>query len=240
VSSPEKNLRILNPSNFIDSNNIYRIQSVTDDSPDISAKLSRNPHLSGLSFYSSAGKRYKDLSSFLKKFRCASCHIYGKMAAIPNKNKDAAHLVEALICTNCSHVAPLQLPIDRFNIGKTSTGVDKRPLISGKNTKFRMPISESEKMGFNRVLKRNHVNRGSSKTKLITDDSETKPNNSMLKTINRQLHRSNLPMPTHSTIMKVEDIDKQDYEFSQYMRGMGIVKQVTTPPEKVRRGIFLY
>jgi hypothetical protein len=164
------------------------------------------------------------------------------MAAIPSKNKDTAHLIDALVCTNCNHVAPLQLPIDRFNIGKTSTGVDKRPVISGKNTKFRMPLSESEKMGLSKAMKRSQVNRniGNSKTKLITDETDVRPGDTMMKTIHKHLRKANLPSPTHSTIMKMEEIDKSDYEFSQYMRGMGIIRQVSTPPEKVRQGIFLY
>jgi Pyruvate/2-oxoacid:ferredoxin oxidoreductase delta subunit len=242
MSSPDKILRVLSPSNFVDSNNLYRIQSVNDNSPDISAKLSRNPNYSGLSYYAASGRRYKDLTSFLKKFRCSNCHVYGMMAAITNKNKDTSHLIDALVCTNCNHVAPLQLPIDRFNIGKTSTGVDKRPVISGKNTKFRMPISESEKIGLNKAMRKSYPNRniGNSKTKLITDESDIKPSDTMMKTIHKHLRRANLPAPTNSTIMKVDDIDKQDYEFSQYMRGMGIIRQVSTPPEKVRQGIFLY
>lgn len=164
------------------------------------------------------------------------------MAAIPNKDKDSTHLINALLCTNCNHVAPLQLPIDRFNIGKTSTGVDKRPVIRGKNTKFKMPLSESEKIGLGRAMRRSVPNRniGNSKTKLISDESQTQPNDTMMKTIHKHLRRANLHVTTNSTILKVEDIDKQDYEFSQYMRGMGIIRQVSTPPEKVRQGIFLY
>lgn len=220
---------------------MYRIQSVTENSPDFSAKLSRNPNYAGLSYYSATNRRYKDLSTFLKKFRCKSCHMYGGMKAITTDQK-APHMIQSLICSNCSYVAPLQLPIDRNNLGKTSTGMDKRPNLVGKSTKFKTPISEVEKMGFDKALRKGSQTRyiSNRKTKVIDDDVNVKPNDSMMKLVHKQLRRSNLPTPTHSTIMKMEDIDKQDMEFSQFMRGMNIVRQVTTPPEKVRQGIFLY
>jgi len=240
MSSESKNLRILNPQNFVNPNNMMRIESVRDES-DKQAKLSSHPQYAGLSYYAQSGRKYKDLTQFLKKFRCKHCHVHGLMKAIAG-DKKTPHIIQALICANCSHIAPLEMPIDRNNIGRTSTGIDKRPLLVGKNTKFKMPLSEVEKMGFDKALTKGIPNRriGNSKTKLISDDLSDKPNDSIMKTIHKHLRRANLPISTHSTIHKVEDIDKQDYEFSEFMRGMGIVKQVTTPPEKVRQGIFLY
>lgn len=194
-----------------------------------------------MSYYATAGKKYKDLSQFLRKFRCKNCHIYGMMKAI-STDKKASHMIQALICANCKHVAPLEMPIDRHNIGKTSTGLDKRPTLTGKSTKFKMPVSESEKTGLNRALRKSTPNRniGNSKTKLITDETETKPGETLMNVVHRHIRRAGLPNPTQSTIMKVQDIDPQDQEFSQFMRGMNIVRQVSTPPEKVRQGIFLY
>jgi len=237
----EKGLKILNPSNFIDSNNVMRITSVTDTGIDKDAVLSRNPRLANLSYYTQTGRGAKDLHSFLRKFRCKNCHNYGQMKPVKSK-PNSPHIIEALMCGICLYMHPLDVPIDKNNIGAVSPGVDKRPSLIGKSTKFKSPISEGQKLGLGKILRKSrpeYMKQGNSRTQLLSD-SEPKPNN-MLKLIHSSLKKSGYPnVSVHSSIKKVEDIDKDDIEFSQYMSGMGIVRQVTTPPEKVRQGVFLF
>lgn len=201
---------------------MMRIESVRDES-DKQAKLSSHPQYAGLSYYAQSGRKYKDLTQFLKKFRCKNCHIYGHMAAISGDQK-SPHIIQSLICTNCSHIAPLEMPIDRFNIGKTTTGMDKRPNLVGKNTKFKSPISEVEKLGLDKALRKNSPRRFSSKTRLLeTPLDNVKPGDSMMKIIHKQIHRANLPAPTHSIIKSV--YDPSDPQFNEVMSGLGMIKE---------------
>ena len=199
-----------------------RIESVRDNS-DKQVKLSSHPSYAGLSYYAQSGRKYKDLTQFLKKFRCKNCHIYGHMAAIQGDPK-TPHMIQSLICTNCSHIAPLEIPIDRLNIGKTTTGIDKRPNLVGKNTKFKSPISEVEKLGLGKALLKNSPRRSSSKTRLLeTPLDNISPSDTMMKVIHKHLRRANLPAPTHSIIKNV--YDPSDPQFNEIMGGKGIIKE---------------
>jgi transcription elongation factor Elf1 len=220
--SEDRNLRILNPKNFVNPNNLMRIEAVMDDS-DKQTKLSHNPHYAGLSYYSSSGRKYKDLASFLKKFRCKNCHVYGHMGTI-STDKKSPNMIQALGCSNCGHIASLELPMDKNNLGKTSTGMDKRPNLVGKSTKFKEPISESEKLGLDKALRKNSPRKSPQKTRLLETPLDTiKSGDSMMKVIHKHLRRANLPMPTHSLIKSVYDV--QDDDYNKFMQGKGIIKE---------------
>jgi len=223
----DKILRVLNPKNFVDPNNPMKIEAIRDMSGDKDDVVLRNPHYATMSYYAKSGRKYKDFSSFLKKFRCKKCKVYGKMAALSMKDKP--NMVEALLCTNCNFLAPLEHPVDKYNLGSGTSGIDKRPTIVGKATKFKMPISESQKLGISKALKKNSPEylrqQYSRKTHLLNTSLQDSPtDNSMMKIIHKHLRRANLPMPIHSTVKSVYDAD--DPDFNNMMEGKGIVKEI--------------
>lgn len=235
--SSERGLRILNPTNFIDSSNPFKIQTIHDASdPDM--VLSKHPQYANMSYYSK-GRRYKDFTSFLKKFRCKSCHAYGTMGGII-KDKARPNIIEALGCSNCGYIAMLEAPIDKNNLGATSTGMDKRPTLVGRSSKFKMPISEAEKLGISRALRKNlppHLRNRNSKTALLdTSLQDNSPGNNLSKTIRKSLARAGFPLPSSHSNIKAH-YDKADPGYDAFMQGKGIISEHTdyTRPDIQRR-----
>lgn len=231
--SSDKNLRILDTKKLVDSENLYRIAAISDNSMDREAMLNRNPSYAGMSYWAHTGKKYKDLSSYLKKFRCKHCNAYAKMSAI--SRKDRPEIIDALICTNCSTVSPLDVPIDKNNIGN-SMAVQHRPTLIGKSTKFKSPLTESEKLGLRKPSLRNLPGGGSPKTFLLEDQYGSKsPENSMFKIVTKHLRRAGFPMPTTHSVMR-KNIENDDADFSRMMEGKGVIKNtIDIKAEDIRR-----
>ncbi len=221
----------MNPRNFVDPNNLMRITAITGPDDSREAVLKRNPQYSQMSYYSQHGRKYKDLATYLKKFRCKNCKAFGCMAAVAMKNRP--NIIESLYCTNCSHLASLTVPIDRNNLGN-SMAVEHRPSLVGKATKFKQPLSETQKLGISRAARSNLPNLRNSKTFLLEDQYQDKsPSNSTM--LNRHLRRNNFPLPsTHSVIKK--NVDKDDDDFARMMSGKAIVKEtVDYTPNDIRK-----
>lgn len=210
-----KILKYFDKSKLIDANNPYRmteIRNVFDDT-----YVNTHPEAKYMSYHTAIRKRYKDLPSFLRKFRCKKCMLYGTMKAIPDEQKK--NLTIALICSNCTNLVHLDSPIDNDN----TAGIEKRPELIGRATKMKQKASQSEKLGIDDALRKNSPYNISEKTFLLKDSVTETPRdfNSLVR---KHLKRVGYPMPIHSGIVK-SVYDAEDMQYNAFMQGKSLTKE---------------
>lgn len=190
------------------------VHDVTDD-----RYLATHPEARYMSYHTSVKRKYKDLSSYLRKFRCKYCQSFGNMKAIANDTNP--HVISALICSNCNHIFHLDIPIDEQNLG-----IEKRPELMGRATKMKHKLSESEKLGIDKASRKDSPRNISLKTFLLKDSSDLSSISDMRQIVNKSLRRAGYPIPTQNSIIK-SVYDAEDMQHNIMMEGKAILKEKT-------------
>ncbi len=212
-----KILRYFDKSKLLDPNNPYKMQSIlpiTDD-----RYLERHPEAKYMSYHTATKKKYKDLASYVKKFRCKNCEQYGNMKAIGD-SKNPKFIV-GLICSNCQHIFHLDSPIDEENIA-----MDKRPELLGRATRMKQRLSESEKLGIDKASRKNSPQKISAKTFLLKDSSIVSTSADFSQIVKKSLKNTGYPVPVHTGLIK-SVYDAEDLQFNAMMQGKSIMKERT-------------
>jgi RNase P subunit RPR2 len=222
--SYEKDLKVLGKNKLIDPNNPYKIEEIEDFGAQ-DRILERHPEYRSLSYHTSITGKYKDLTEYIRRFRCKSCHAYKTMKAIRDENN--RNLITALICSSCNHLVPLDVKVDINNIGKQTLGLDKRPELRGKSTKLKAPLSESQKLGLD---KRGLLDKSleSPRTTLFLEDSTDKKPSNYITMINKHLRRYGFPSVTNPAVKNIDQIEPMDEGFRQFMHGKQLLSSKTT------------
>jgi hypothetical protein len=217
VQDNGKILKYFDKSKLIDANNPYKmteIRSVFDDT-----YVQTHPEAKYMSYHTAVRKRYKDLPSFLRKFRCKKCMLYGTMKAIPDETKK--NMTIALICSNCMNMVHLDSPIDN----EDGAGIEKRPELIGRATRMKQKTSQSEKLGIDDALRKNSPVIISSKTFLLKDSITESPRD-FNQLVRSHLKRVGYPIPFRHSIIK-SVYDAEDMQYNAFMQGKSLVKEKT-------------
>lgn len=216
--SYDKDLKILGQKKLIDPNNPYRIAEI-HDLGDPEQVLQRHPEYKSLSYHGSVHNKYKDLTQYLTKFRCKACNMYKTMKAVRDEHNK--NLVTALICSNCNVLVPLDVTIDVNNIGQQKLGLDKRPELKGKSTKFKLPLNENQKLGIDKAALKGSRYYAPRRTFLLEDSSASPQTKNFLGLLNRNLRRYGFPAVTNPSIQTIDNVEHPDDGFRKMMRDNG-------------------
>ncbi len=215
---PDK-LRFFDKDRLLNSENPFNMAEIHDISSD--RYLQMHPESSYMSYHIATKNKYKDLPSYIRKFRCKKCELYGQMKAIGDDKNSG--MVVALICANCRNLVKLDMPLDPQNV---AAGIDKRPELMGRSTKMKEKLSESQKLGIDKALRKTSPDLLSQKTFLMKDSAITSSGATFNQIVRKNLRKLNLPMPSNEGIIK-KNYDPEDMQYNRFMQGKSIIKERT-------------
>jgi len=218
MQDSNKVLKHFDRSKLLDQNNPFQMQEIHDVTDDRYLEL--HPEAKYMSYHNSIKRKYKDLASYIRRFRCKKCQLYETMKAIPDENNQ--RVVIALICSNCSNIVHLDIPLDPDNV---NAGIDKRPELMGKATKMKEKLTDSRKLGIDKALRKDSPQNVSEKTFLLKDSSAISSQADFSMMVRKSLRNSGMPLPTTNTTM--QSVYDEDIQFNRFMQGKGLTKEKT-------------